>query len=85
MIPTLLNTMEIVEITGEKRRAVYTAMRDGKFPAIWLGPRRPRCPRHVLEKFLRGEPVADHYFKGKPKTDKESEDAKPPTPTSRFE
>ncbi|MEW8050100.1 MAG: hypothetical protein AB2809_06945 [Candidatus Thiodiazotropha sp.] len=64
----LLEPHEMKEDLDEKTsvRAIVDCMRDGKFPAVWLGPRRPRCPAQVWKKFLQGEPIPDRYFVGKP-------------------
>ncbi|WP_162418048.1 hypothetical protein [Candidatus Thiodiazotropha endoloripes] len=66
---------------------VLQGMRQGTLPCIWIGPRTPRCPVEVWERFLRGDPVAKHYFKGKPKpkNEQENENAESAEPVYRFE
>ncbi len=55
----------ISEETGQPRRSVVDAMAAGRLPALWLGPRRPRCPRPVFDLFMRGEPIEQRYLAGK--------------------
>lgn len=71
----LLSPRDIEKRSEMPYHGVLQGMRGGTLPCIWIGPRTPRCPLNVWEKFMRGEPVPDHFFKGKSITDMESEDA----------